>query len=96
MSVGTSPRRAARPAPEAAPETAAEAPTPPRPDDRPGFWETLRAYAANQEPRTPTQIAAAKAARDLPDPPPDPSLPPPSFWETLRAYAADQEPRPGH
>ena len=67
---------------------------PPR-ADRPGFWETLRAYVANQEPRTPAQIAAARLSRQDPPPPPDPTLPPPSFRETVRAYVADQEPRPG-
>ena len=66
-------------------------PPPSRPDDRPGFWETLRAYVADQEPRTPAQIAAAKAARNEPDPPPDPSLPRPSFW----GNAAGVRRRPG-
>ena len=91
MSVGTSPRDTAAP-PPARPTTARPAGR----RRRSGFWETLRAYAAGEEPRAPAQIAAAKAARDRPDPPPAPALPPPSFWETLRAYAANQEPRPGH
>ena len=67
----------------------------PTPTDRPGFWETLRAYIADEEPRTPAQIAAARAARDRTPSPPDPMLPPSSVRETLRAYVADQEPRPG-
>ena len=76
------------PARDRPPEPAANAPPPLEPS-RPGFWETVRAYVANEEPRP----ATGQVVRASDEPPTD--GPPPSVRETLRAYAANREPLAG-
>ena len=104
MSVATptapAPRAGEDPPPRDRPaEPAGAAPPAPEPS-QPGFWETVRAYVANEEPAV-EQPAVRGDDRSRGGPvfvtnATAPSPRPASFRETVRAYIANEEPRPGH